>query len=129
MRTLAATTTVELETLHGVYEARFDTSTLTGFERQAVLRAIESELADRAAAVRSGFTCESEIERLQALLEDKDNEIFDLKMEIDELGEQLVSAKRRAVNEENSTKLKAAGQSCETDGAPAAEVFGTPRRG
>jgi hypothetical protein len=94
MKTLQATTTVELEALRGAYNA--PSLTLTNFERLAILRAIESELSDRAAAVRSCFTCESEIQRLQAMLEERDSEILFLRIQLDDLEEQLEAAKKPA---------------------------------
>jgi hypothetical protein len=97
-----------LESTRGAYLLNAS-STLADLERLAILRAIEIELSDRAAAIKSGFACESEVNRLQILLEQKEEEIFLLKAEIDELGEKLEAAKKLAVDKENSTKLKAAG--------------------
>jgi hypothetical protein len=92
LQTLEAITAGELEALRGTYNA--PCSRLTNLERLAIVRAIENELTDRAGAVKSSFACDTEIDRLQALLEEQQDLIFYLRMQIDELEEELETAKK-----------------------------------
>jgi hypothetical protein len=74
MRSLESITTRELELLASACSRAG--GSLTDLERAAILKGIEAELRDRAAAQKSGYLQVTEADRIQALLEDKEEEIL-----------------------------------------------------
>ena len=79
---LQSTPTAELELLVSVYARASVSAGLNAFERSAVLKAIEVELAERRATCISAFQFASEFDRLQAVIEGKEEKIFQLECEI-----------------------------------------------
>ena len=86
----------KLQHLARVYSLAANSPLLTDFERSAILRGIEAELADRDAARKCAFRFGSESQMLRATLEDKEHEIRALKIEISMLEEALKEALSKA---------------------------------
>jgi hypothetical protein len=93
---LQSTPTAELELLVSVYARASVSAGLNAFERSAVLKAIEVELAERRATCISAFQFASEFERLQAVIEGKEERIFQLECEISLLEDLLVEPEKKA---------------------------------
>jgi predicted nuclease with TOPRIM domain len=91
---LQSTPTAELELLVSAYARASVSAGLNAFERSAVLKAIEVELAERRATCISAFQFASEFDRLQAVIEDKEEKIFQLECEISLLKEPLEQEKK-----------------------------------
>lgn len=101
MITLESIPTGELKCLRDTY-TNAASATLTAIEQLAIVRAVETELADRAAALKSGFNCGSEVDALRVLLAEKDEEIFFLRMQVETLEEQLATGNKFPPPRENS---------------------------
>jgi len=74
MQSLELLTTWELETLTSACSRAG--GSLTDLERAAIIRGIEAELSDRAAARKSCHMQVTEVDRIQALLDDKEAELL-----------------------------------------------------
>jgi hypothetical protein len=98
-------TTAGLAALRDVYGV--PCPALTGLERPAILLAIETEMGDRGATIKSRFACGSEIARLQALLEERGEEISSLQGQVGELKDMLkavLAAAKLTANGEGKDK-------------------------
>jgi hypothetical protein len=86
---LQSTSLSELDALGSAYSLPSNFPKLSNFERSAILRGIEAELTDRIATWKYGFRFVSEIERLQAALEAKEDQIFHLELKVTMLEAEL----------------------------------------
>ena len=91
---LQSTPTAELELLVSAYARASVSAGLNAFERSAVLKAIEVELAERRATCISAFQFATEVDRLRAVIEGKEEKIFRLKCEISLLDDLLEQEKK-----------------------------------
>ena len=85
MQTLQMTPTGELEKLAALYGAAGLSPHLNTLERDAVLAAIQTELAERDAVHKAVFRFSSEKECFRAVIEHKEDQIFHLKVEVNAL--------------------------------------------
>jgi hypothetical protein len=99
---ITAAATRDLELLASVYSLASSSPDLSNFARSAILRGIQAELDDRTAPLKSGFVFASEIERLQAALEAKEDKIFELNVEIGMLEDELEEAKKNGKSKPKS---------------------------
>ena len=91
---LQLTPTSELELLASVYSLAGNSPELSDLERSAILKAIEVELAERRATCISAFQFASEFDRLQAVIEGKEEKISRLECEISLLEDLLEQEKK-----------------------------------
>jgi hypothetical protein len=91
---LQSTPTAELELLVSAYARASVSAGLNAFECSAVLKAIEVELAERRATCISAFQFASEFDRLQAVIEGKEEKISQLECEISLLEDLLKQEKK-----------------------------------
>ena len=91
---LQLTSTSQLEALASVYALASNCPHLRDFERSATLRGIQAELNDRNVSWKTGVRFASQIEQLQAALEDKEEQIFQLEFKIRMLEDELKEAKK-----------------------------------
>jgi hypothetical protein len=86
---LQSTSLSELDALGSAYSLSSNFPKLNNFERSAILRGLEAELAERIATWKYGFRFASETEQLRAVLETKEAKICRLELEISLLENQL----------------------------------------
>jgi hypothetical protein len=91
---LQLTSTSQLDALASVYALASNCPHLRDFERSATLRGIQAGLTDRNVSWKTGVRFASQIEQLQAALEDKEEQIFQLEFKIRMLEDELKEAKK-----------------------------------
>jgi hypothetical protein len=86
---LEATATRDLELFSYAYRLPGNFSALSDFERSAILKGIDAELADRNAARESDFQFQTKIAQLEAMVEERDAHIGYLGSRISQLEREL----------------------------------------
>ena len=101
MQLLELIATQELETLAGRCSRADGSPWLTDLERSAIIKGIAAELANRAAARNSGHMQATETDRLQALIEDMEGDLFLLGCQLDDREETIKNPAQKSGPEDN----------------------------